>query len=128
MPSTTSSSARPWGTVRGDVRQPSQVAGQQFLADRPAQHLGDLVRLHVVLLSRISGSHLEQLRVAHAGDEVFLVPAGEVLTWSTVALCTTTSSRPASAMMVATARRAEYSDCTSSSTTRRSAPSFLGDA
>jgi hypothetical protein len=32
--------------VRGDVRQAGQVAGQQFLAERSVQHLGDLVRLH----------------------------------------------------------------------------------
>src|SRR5215216_5160263 len=34
------------GAILGDVGQAGQVAGQQLLADRSVQNLGDLVRLH----------------------------------------------------------------------------------
>jgi hypothetical protein len=36
----------PGGAVGGDVGQAGQVAGQQLLADRTVQDLGDLARLH----------------------------------------------------------------------------------
>jgi hypothetical protein len=36
----------PGGAVLGEVGQAGQVAGQEFLADRTVQDVGDLARLH----------------------------------------------------------------------------------